>query len=144
MRVAVCGIGNRIRGDDGVGPEVISALKPEIGDSDVLLFDCEINPESLLARIEDFSPDKLIVIDAVDMGGKPGSVGVVDIHSVKKQAISTHKLPLSMFIDYLQNKMRFKLIFIGIQPKEIGFNKSMSDEVRKAIPLAKELVLRNI
>lgn len=144
MRVAVCGIGNRIRGDDGVGPEVIRALRPDVQDSNILLLDCEYSPESLLGNLQDFSPEKVIMIDAVDLGKKPGSVGIVDIHSIKKQAMSTHKLPLNMFIDYLQGRMRFKLLFVGIQPRDIGFNKEMSREVREAIPLAAELVKRNL
>ena len=37
MKIAVCGIGNRIRGDDGVGPEVIRTLRPDVADMDVLL-----------------------------------------------------------------------------------------------------------
>jgi len=144
MRVAICGIGNRIRGDDGVGPEVIRALRPEIQDSNVLLLDCEINPENLLSRLQEFSPQKLIVVDAVDIGKRPGSIAIIDIHSVKKHTMSTHKLPLNMFIDYLQSRMKFKLVFIGIQPKQTALNSEMSREVREAIPFAKELVKQNI
>jgi hydrogenase 3 maturation protease len=144
MRVAVCGIGNRIRGDDGIGPEVIRALRPDVAEMDVLLLDCEYSPESLLGKLQEYSPDKVILIDAVDMKQKPGSIGIVDIHSIKKQTMSTHKLPLNMFIDYLQSRMKFKLLFIGVQPKHTGFNQEMSEEARKAVPLAKELVLQNI
>ncbi len=148
MKVAICGIGNRIRGDDGVGPEVIRALRPDIGErkagQDVFLVDCEYSPESLLGDLQKYSPDKVILVDAVDMGEKPGSIGIVDMHSIKKQTMSTHKLPLNMFIDYLQGRMKFKLLFIGVQPKQTGFNQEMSREVREAVPLAKELVLQNI
>ena len=122
---------------------VVSALMPEVGDK-ALLLDCDSNPENLLGELQEFSPEKVIMIDAVDMGEKPGSVGLVDIHSVRKQAMSTHKLPLSMFIDYLRSRMSFKLVFIGVQPRETGLNKRMSKEVRDAIPLAKELVKEHL
>ncbi len=145
MRVAVVGMGNRVRGDDGAGPEVIRALRPELSDyPETLLLDGERMPENLLGEIQKFGPDRLIIVDAVDMGQKPGSVGLVDIHSVRKTALSTHKLPISMFLDYLQARMRFKLVFVGIQPRETGLNSSMSPEVRKAIDVAKELVKENI
>lgn len=143
MKVAVCGIGNRIRGDDGAGPEVVEALRNELDDDNILLLDCESRPESVLGEIQDFGPDKVILVDAVDLGEKPGSIGIVDIHSIKKQAMSTHKLPINMFIDFLQTKMKFKLVFIGIQPKQTGLDQEMSDEVRIAVPLAKELVKQN-
>lgn len=144
MRVAVCGIGNRIRGDDGVGPEVIRTLRPELEGDNVLLLDCEETPESFLGELQGFSPEKVILVDAVDLGKPAGSLGLVDIHSVKKQAMSTHKLPLNLFIDYLQGKMRFKLVFIGVQPKNTGLNAEMSEEVRKAIPFVRELVRQNL
>lgn len=144
MKVAVCGIGNRIRGDDGVGPEVIQSLRRDIQSSDVLLLDCESNPENFLGDIQEFSPEKVILIDAVELGKPAGSIGLVDIHTIKKQAMSTHKLPLNLFIDYLQNRMRFKLLFIGVQPKETGLDSEMSEECRNSIGLVKELVKQNL
>ena len=145
MRTAVCGIGNRIRGDDGAGPEIVDHLRNTLEESgDLLLLDCESAPENVLGDIQNFKPDKVILIDAVDIGKAPGTIGIVDIHSIKKQAMSTHKLPISMFIDYLQTRMKFKLIFVGVQPKHTDLEKEMSTEVRQAIPYASELVKQNI
>ena len=144
MKVAVCGIGNRIRGDDGVGPESIAALRGGVDERDVLLVDCERSPENFLGELQAFSPEKVILIDAVDLGKPPGSIGLVDIHTIKKQTMSTHKLPLNLFIDYLQARMRFKLLFIGIQPKQTGLDTDMSEECRQAIPLVRELVKQHL
>ena len=144
MKVAVCGIGNRIRGDDGVGPETIAALRGNVDERDVLLVDCERSPENFLGELQKFSPEKVILIDAVDLGKPPGSIGLVDIHTIKKQTMSTHKLPLNLFIDYLQARMRFKLLFIGIQPKQTGLDTDMSEECRQAIPLVRELVKQHL
>jgi hydrogenase 3 maturation protease len=144
MRVAVCGIGNRIRGDDGVGPEAIAALRGDVDERNVLLLDCEMSPENFLGDLQAFSPDKVILIDAVERGKSPGSIDIVDIHTIKKQAMSTHKLPLNLFIDYLQARMRFKLLFIGVQPKQTGLGTEMSKECRQAIPLVRELVKQHL
>ncbi len=144
MKVAVCGIGNRIRGDDGIGPEVIDALKSDTKDKNVLLLDCESNPENFLGELQAFSPEKVIMIDAVEFGKPPGSIDMVDIHTIKKQAMSTYKLPLSLFIDYLQTRMKFKLLFIGVQPKQTGLDAMMSQECRNAVSLVKELVKQHL
>jgi hydrogenase 3 maturation protease len=144
MKVAVCGIGNRIRGDDGVGPEVIRSLRDDIKDQDVLLLDCESSPENFLGELQRFGPEKVILIDAVELGKPPGTIDLVDIGTIKKQAMSTHKLPLNLFIDYLQARMRFKLLFIGIQPKQVGLNLQMSEECSQAITYAKELVKQHL
>ena len=135
MKICVCGVGNRIRGDDGVGPKVIKELhKTYSGNDSILLLDAQANPENFVRDIERFRPDKMIIIDAVEMGGFPGEVRQIDYDTIKKQALSTHKLPLSIFIDFLQRKMKFRLLFFGVQPKTIGFNKKMSGPVRRSIP----------
>ena len=80
----------------------------------------------------------------MDLGKKPGSIDLVDIHTIRKQTMSTHKLPLNLFVDYLQTRMKFKLVFIGVQPKELELNSRMSRECRKAVGLVKELVRQHL
>lgn len=135
MKVCICGVGNALRGDDGVGPAVMEELEKVHSDnSDVLILDVQANPENFLKRIEGFSPEKMIIVDSVEMGGYPGEVRQIDYHTIKKQALSTHKLPMTLFIDFLQRKMKFRLLFIGVQPKNIGFNQRMSGPVKRSIP----------
>jgi len=135
MKVCVCGVGNRMRGDDGIGPKVIEELeKTHSNEKDILLLDAQANPENFVRDIENFKPDKLIIIDAVEMDGFAGEVRQIDYHTIKKEAMSTHKLPLTLFIDFMQRKMKFKLLFFGVQPKTIGFNKRMTGPVKRSIP----------
>ncbi len=145
MKVCVLGVGNRIRGDDGIGPAVIEELeKTYSDDDDVLLLNVQASPESFVRDIERFYPDKMIIIDSVDMEGFPGEVRQIDYHTIRKQALSTHKLPLSIFIDFLQRKMKFKILFFGVQPQTIGFNKRMSGPVKRSIPDLVNLVNSHI
>lgn len=145
MKVCVLGVGNKIRGDDGVGPAVIEELEKTYSDEkDILLLNVQASPESFVRDIESFRPDKLIVIDSVEMEGFPGEVRQIDYHTIKKQSLSTHKLPLSIFIDFLQRKMKFHLLFFGVQPKTIGFNKRMSGPVKRSIPDLVNLVNSHI
>jgi len=68
MKVCVCGVGNRMRGDDGIGPKVIEELeKTHSNEKDILLLDAQANPENFVRDIENFKPDKLIIIDAVEI-----------------------------------------------------------------------------
>ncbi len=145
MKVCVLGVGNRIRGDDGVGPAVIDELEKTYSDEkDVLLLNVQASPESFMRDIESFRPDKMIIIDSVEMEGFPGEVRQIDYHTIRKQALSTHKLPLTLFIDFLQRKMKFRLLFFGVQPKTIGFNRRMSDSVKRSIPDIVNLVNSHI
>jgi hydrogenase 3 maturation protease len=142
-RVVVCGIGNRIRGDDAIGPMVIDSLQDK-GDENILLLSCESVPESFLGRIVDFRPDKVILIDAVDFGREPGTVDRVDMHTVKQLNLSTHKMPLTLFVDYLQKRIKFRLVFIGFQPKSLRLGDDISPECGKSADLIKEMVLEDL
>jgi hydrogenase 3 maturation protease len=144
QRAVVCGIGNRVRGDDAIGPLVIDSLKDKEDDENILLLSCESVPESFLGTIADFGPDKVILIDAVDFGKKPGTVDRVDMHTVKQLNLSTHKMPLTLFVDYLQKKIKFRLVFIGFQPKSIRLGDEISPECKKSVESIKSMVLQDL
>lgn len=140
MKTVICGIGNRMRGDDAVGPMVIDELKKTLEDNNILLLDCEHFPESFIKRILDFVPERIILVDTADFGEKPGVFRKIDTHSIKKQPLSTHRLPLTLLVNYLRSKINFKLVFLGIQPKQTGFDKPVSGECKRAVKrISKEI-----
>ena len=133
MRTVICGIGNRIRGDDAVGPMVIDELKKTLKNDNTLLLDCEHFPESFIKRITEFRPEKVVLVDTADFGAKPGMFRTIDTDSIKKQALSTHKMPLTLLVNYLRSKIDFELVFLGVQPKQRGFDEKVSSECRAAV-----------
>jgi len=133
LKVAVCGIGNPMRGDDGVGPLAVTMLRKEITSKDVLLLDCGTTPENYLGKVEKFSPGRVIIIDAVEMGTRPGEFAIVDVQKIKGLLISTHKIPVRLFVEYLDKKLKVEIVFIGMQPKTIVFGSGMSGECESAI-----------
>ncbi len=140
MRTVVCGIGNRMRGDDAAGPLVIDKLKKAVKTKDVLLLDCGELPENLITRITKFKPDKLILIDSADLGEQPGAFREINQEEIKDHVLSTHKMPLTMLVKFLNSKIKFDLIFIGIQPKQSGLNEPVSLECKMAVRKVTELV----
>jgi hydrogenase 3 maturation protease len=141
-RTVVCGIGNTLRGDDGAGPMVIKGLRRRLGGTDagkrggnagVLLLDCGSAPENFSGKVLEFGPEKVIIIDAVEMGRRPGAVDEIGLERVKKAMATTHKMPVTVFIEYLQRSLpAAEIVFIGIQQKSTGFGAEMSSEVGKA------------
>jgi len=144
MKTVVCGIGNRTRGDDAVGPMVIDELKKTIKDGNTLLLDCEFFPEAFIKDILDFIPERIILVDTVDLGEKPGTFRKIDTDSIKKQALSTHRLPLTLLVNYLKARLDFELVFLGIQPKQIGFDKPVSVECKKAVNRISKTIIETI
>lgn len=79
MRVLVAGVGNVLRGDDGFGPAVVYALneRKELP-ADIRAVEMGIGGIGLIHELmQDY--DALIMVDAVDRGGSPGSLYVLDL-----------------------------------------------------------------
>ena len=128
--LVVC-IGNRDGGDDAVGPYIADRLKEEAFEN---VIDCGTVPENFTGIIKQKNPKKLIIIDAVDMKLKPGEIRIVPKEKIGVMTISTHGIPLSIFIDYLEKYIK-KINFIGIQPKTMYGN--ITKKVKKS---AEELI----
>jgi len=107
-------IGNPDGGDDAVGPYIAKKLKDNF-----TVLDCETNPENYTSIVKKQNPDKLIIIDAVDMGLRPGEIRKVPKEKIGVMTISTHGIPVSVLIDYLERFID-NIILIGIQPKNMS------------------------
>lgn len=133
LKTVVCGIGNRMRGDDAVGPLVIDELR---GKTDAMLIDCGESPESYTGKIEKAKPGRIIIVDAVDMEKPPGTISAIDVMKIKGVVMSTHNIPMTLFLEYIQTRVKSEIVFIGIQPERIAFNRKPSLSCRKAVPRA--------
>ncbi|MGC9107195.1 MAG: hydrogenase maturation protease [Infirmifilum sp.] len=136
LRVVFVGIGNPLSGDDGVGFYVARKLiKKGFGEYVVV---AGPNPELHIRKIKEKKPDVLILIDAVDMGLKPGCILVAPVpgSEFKPVPISTHSIPLAILVDMLQ----VKTYLIGIQVEKIEFGAEMSRSVREAGDTITEII----
>ena len=136
-KTAICGIGNRLRGDDGAGPAVIDRLKKRSLPKSALLLDCGQAPESFAGKILSSRPDTIIIIDAVEMDRPPGSIEEIPAERIKAQLATTHKMPITLFMEYLQRSLPdTEIVFMGIQQKRTGFGDEMSKECKQAVEKA--------
>jgi hydrogenase maturation protease len=77
MRILIAGVGNVLRGDDAFGIEALCLLQQKIHIAGVEFFESGIAGISLVQRLmDDF--DALIIIDALDRGGDPGQIYVIE------------------------------------------------------------------
>lgn len=131
-RSLIVGVGNVLRGDDGFGPELVKNLS---GRTNVNLLDGGETPEDLLGQIVQMAPARLVIADAVALGGMPGDAALLESDQLGKRiAVSTHNLSLLMFIKYLKEKLpELDIRILGVQPRNIDFGKGLSTEARKTI-----------
>lgn len=79
----VAGFGNALRGDDGFGVEVVRRLHEPgaVPEGTVLL---EVGTGGIALAQELLSPyDRLVVVDAMQRGGSPGTLYVLQVDSVE-------------------------------------------------------------
>lgn len=130
-RVVLMGVGNPMRGDDGVGVAIIQRLQENPIPS-VMLLNTETVPESYIGKVESHRPTHVLLVDAANFGGRPGDTRLIDSQHIGGQAVSTHSLPLTIFITYIEKSLGIKVLLLGVQPKTVAFGEGMTSELAEA------------
>ena len=129
-KIVILGIGNNEKGDDGVGILCAKKLKKLlIKNTNILVINGGNIPESWTGKIRSFSPDWTILIDACKKGEKPGSIFIIKKNEISYTDISTHRIPLSMLVSYLEDEINTKTLFIGVEPENME-NEKLSESVK--------------
>jgi hydrogenase 3 maturation protease len=129
-KVCVVGVGNRMRGDDGVGSLLIDRLPARHRDRGI---DAGMTPENYLGKVARLAPDTVVMVDAVDFGADPGAVRVLDPRALPEGSLSTHALSLGMAAEYLDRRMGAKVVLVGIQPGSVDLGEALSPAVGRAL-----------
>jgi hydrogenase 3 maturation protease len=130
-KLLIMGVGNVLKGDDGLGPFIINKLE-NINNPNLVLINASTVPENFTGLIKKEKPSHIIIIDATLMDKKPGSIGIFTKDEFKNINISTHSMSLSYLIKYLEKDNLFKILFIGIQAENLDFSDSLSSSVQRS------------
>lgn len=136
LKIAIVGIGNTLRSDDAAGILAAHALMDSrvIRDMEtVLVMDAGHAPENGTIQLRRFQPKVVLLIDAADMGERPGTIRLIDMDEIEGMSASTHSLPLSMLANYLVLELGCTVHLLGIQPRSNEVGESISDEVLAAV-----------
>lgn len=137
--ICIVGVGNRQRGDDGVGPRVIERRDPAARGTWI---DAGTAPENFIEQIACSKHESVLFIDAIDFGGFPGECRLLDARSLQSVAVSTHGVSFSVLDEYLSARAELRLLVLGVQPDTVRLGSPMSDPVaRMSIALAERLSL---
>jgi hydrogenase maturation protease len=147
-RTLVLGLGNILMRDEGVGVRVVERLRE----------DYEFAPETqvldggtlgldLLPWVED--ADRLLVIDAVDMGAEPGSLARLEGEEVPAflgVKISPHQMGLADLLAaaHLRGHFPQELVLWGVQPMLIDVGLELSPQVAAQVETLMERVLAEL
>jgi len=146
-RILVLGCGNLLFGDDAFGPLVANRLNKEGVPQDVAVIDAGTGVRDVLfdLLLLEKKPEKVIVIDAVDINRRKGEVFLLDLDAVpavKTDDFSLHQVPTSNMLKELRDRCGVEVTVVGCQPDFIPaeIRMEVSENVRSAIGGAADLV----
>ena len=137
-RLAVLGVGSDLRGDDVAGllaadavQEFLKRRRPA-GVRVAVFHGCTV-PENLSGEIRRFRPTHLVILDAADVGRRPGTVELLDPDSpTLNPSASTHGLPIPILASFFRNSIGCEVVLVGIQPGGRAFESPPSKAVSAA------------
>ena len=57
-----------------------------------------------------------MIVDAADLGARPGTVALLEKDQVRATLLTTHSLPLSVIMEFLEKDTGAQTLLVGIQP----------------------------
>ncbi len=104
----------------------VAALVRERRLPGVVVVDGGSAPENATAEIRSASPSHVLMVDAADIGDRPGEARVLDPDAAAGASLGTHGLPLGVLAGYLRQELGCRVILIGIQPASVGLGEVLS------------------
>ncbi len=138
MAILVLGLGNALMADDAFGVRVAEHLQTHYRfPAGVAVLDGGTLGLDLLPRLE--GVERLLLVDAVDMQAKPGSVFRLEGDEVPRafaNKLSVHQMGLKdlLAVAELQGDLPGEIVFWGVQPGSVEMTLEMTRPVRDALP----------
>lgn len=149
--IIVIGVGNPLRRDDGVGPEVIRLLSENRErynlSPDTDLVDGGTDGLGLIEYLKNYK--KVIIIDAVEMKLTPGTIKVFTpveaVMNINSDALSTHGFGIAELIKLAKElDISPELIIVGVQPEDVGYGEKLTAPVSSVRDNLIKLVLNQL
>ena len=116
--ILILGCGNILIGDDGFGPAVAQRLRNNFTiPTDICVFDVGTSVREILfdTILSEKKPSKIVIVDAMDCGRKPGELFRLDIGSlprIKIDDFSMHQIPTSNLLRELRDICGIEIIIV--------------------------------
>jgi hydrogenase maturation protease len=119
MDITVLAVGNKLRGDDGIGLYAGELLE----EAGLNVIFCGVAPENFCSKI---TYRRALLVDAADI--EEDYVITGDLENLPN--LSTHGMSLVLLQKYLSS-MGIELIVGGIKPESAGFGEKLSEKAKQ-------------
>ena len=142
-RIAVVGIGNTLRRDDGIGIAVLESLLKFYKRSGIDYLNFGTASFDLLNHMNSY--DKMLVVDGIDASLEPGELKISELkdlaYDLKDGTTSTHGLDLKVLLElYKKLAIKTKVYLAGIQVGDVSYGEGLS----KSVEAQKEAIIKEI
>jgi hydrogenase maturation protease len=144
----ILGLGNPLRGDDGIGPRVVELLRREGLPAGSEALDAGAAGLDLLDLLA--GPRRVIIVDAADVGLEAGQFARFTPDGVElmgeAKAPTAHQAGLAEVLALARALERPlpEMVIFGVQPGSLEWGAGLTAEVDAALPLLVEAVLREV
>ncbi|MBC7228749.1 MAG: hydrogenase maturation protease, partial [Thermoflexales bacterium] len=144
-RTLILGLGNPLRGDDGVGPRVVAELLRRGLPAGMEAVDGGTGGLDLLHLMEGW--DRVVIVDAAELGRRPGEFlrfTPEDVHLVGSLvSLSSHSAGLAdaLALARALGRPLPEIVIYGVQPERMDWEEGLSPAVEAALPRLVEEIL---
>ncbi len=128
--LVLVGVGNPLRGDDGVGVELAKTLKRLLKNEKIKVVIVEDRVDLIPRMLKPMAPGAIIFFDAADFGGRSGEIRLMKLEEASGKTISTHGMPLDLIMKL--SEISVPAYVLGIQVETLEFGRGISPAVRAA------------
>lgn len=148
-RVVVLGVGNSLLGDDGFGPATAQFILRNMEvPADVLVLDVgtAVMPVLFDIILSDVGPKRLIILDTIDLGKRPGElveVSVEQLPQTRGSVFSFHTFSARRVLQELKDRKGVEVTILACQAESIPseIQEGLSESVEDAVGRAAQIVL---
>ena len=148
--VVIFGCGNILFGDDGFGPEVVKYLEQHYTiPENVCIIDVGTSIRGILFNIllSEIKPQKIVIIDAVDLKREPGEIFDLSIDEMpinKIDDFSLHLMPSTNMLKELKEFCNIEVFILSCQVQKIpeemymGLTLVLKESVKQSAEIIKK------
>lgn len=134
LRIAVIGLGNSLRRDDGIGVIILESLLNNYKRPGIDYLNFGIASFDLMHRLCNY--DLALLIDGIAADLSVGELKIFGLEEVafskEDNTVSSHELNLKdIFRLTLNLEIKTKIYIAGIQVQDVGFGESLSDVLKE-------------
>jgi len=146
----VLALGNPLRGDDGIGSALLERLRQHLSSDEIIFREGGLLGLDLILMAQEF--DRVIILDAVEMGAPPGCWVRIPIEDLSPRQIEDEHFT-SCHIYGLQDAIALaraleldlrSIVLYGIQIKGTDLCAPLSREVNAAMEAVYQALLREL